>query len=102
MDYVALLRFRASVPAAERDGALMRRAGWKYPEGFRPIAEYWPVALAVQVVVIFSVDSFDTLMELELEWGDVFDIDIYPACSAEEGLRIGPDVFGRLARMQPS
>ena len=64
MDYVALLRFRASVPAAERDGALMRRAGWKYPEGFRPIAEYWPVASAVQVVVIFSVDSFDTLMEL--------------------------------------
>ena len=102
MDYVALLRFRTSVAAAERDGALMRRAGWKYPEGFRLIAEYWPVASAVQVVVIFSVDRFDTLMELELEWSDVFDIDIYPACSAEEGLRIGPDVFGRLARMQPS
>jgi hypothetical protein len=102
MDYVALLRFRASVPAAERDGALMRRAAWKYPEGFRPIAEYWPVASAVQVVVIFSVDSFDTLLELELEWSDVFDIDVYPACSADEGLRIGPDVFGRLARTQPS
>jgi hypothetical protein len=101
MDFVALLRFRASVPAAERDGALMRRAAWKYPDGARVIAEYWPTASAVTVVTIFSADSFDSLMELELEWGDVFDIDIYPAVSADEGLRIGPEVFGRLARMQP-
>jgi len=100
MDYVALLRFRASVPAAERDGALMRRAAWKYPEGVRVIAEYWPTAAAVQVVTIFSADSFDSLMELELEWSDVFDIDIHPAVSADEGLRIGPEVFGRLSRLQ--
>jgi len=100
MDYVALLRFRASVPAAERDGALMRRAAWKYPDGVRVIAEYWPTAAAVQVVTIFSADSFDSLMELELEWSDVFDIDIHPAVSADEGLRIGPEVFGRLSRMQ--
>jgi hypothetical protein len=102
VDYVALLRFRASVPAAERDGALARRAGWKYPDGIRVIAEYWPIASAVTVVTIFSTDSADTLMELELEWGDVFDIDVHPALSAEDGLRIGPEVFGRLARVQPS
>ena len=52
------------------------------------------------MIAIFSADSFDTLMQVELEWGDVFNVDICPACSAEEGLRIGPDVFGRLARMQ--
>ncbi len=44
MDYVALLTFRSSVTAAERDGALIRRAGWKYPDGIRVIAEYWPAA----------------------------------------------------------
>ncbi len=102
MDYVALLRFRTSVPAAERDGALMRRAAWKYPDGIRVIAEYWPISSSATVVTIFSTDSPDALMELELEWGDVFDIDVYPAVSAEDGLRIGPDVFGRLARMQQS
>ena len=101
MDYVAFLRFRASVPPAERDGALMRRAAWKYPDDVRVIAEYWPTAAAVTVVTIFSADSFDSLMELELEWGDVFDIDIHPAVSADEGLRIGPEVFGRLSRVQP-
>jgi hypothetical protein len=101
VDYVALLRFRSSVPAAERDGALMRRAAWKYPDGIRVIAEYWPIASAVTVVSIFSADSPDQLLELDLEWGDVFDIDVHPAVSADEGLRIGPDVFGRLARTQP-
>ena len=78
----------------------MRRAGWQYPEGIRPIAEYWPAASAVQVVTIFSAESFDKVMELIFEWNDVFDIDVHPAVSAEEGLRIGPEVFGRLPRMQ--
>ena len=100
MDYVALLSFRSSVSGAERDGALMRRTAWQYPEGIRLIAEYWPTASAVQVVSIFSADSFDNVMELVFEWNDVFDIDIHPAVSAEEGLRIGPEVFGRLPRMQ--
>ena len=101
MDYVALLTFRSSTTAAERDAALIRRAGWKYPDGIRPIAEYWPTASAVQVVTIFSADSFGPVMEVELEWSDVFDIDIHPAVSADEGLQVGAEVMGRLSRMQP-
>jgi hypothetical protein len=102
VDYVALLSFRSSLSAAERDGALMRRTAWQYPEGIRPIAEYWPAAAAYQVVTIFSADSFDKVMEVLFEWNDVFDIDIHPAVSADEGLKIGPEVFGRLPRMQQS
>lgn len=45
------------------------------PEGIRLIAEYWPAASAVQVVTIFSAESFDKVMELIFEWNDVFDID---------------------------
>jgi hypothetical protein len=101
MDYVALLRFRPNVSAAERDQALMRRAAWNYPEGLRLIAEYWPLSEEVQVVSIFSAESFAPVMELDFEWNDVFDISVSPAISAEEGLRIGPEVFGRLPRMQP-
>lgn len=100
MDYVALLKFRSSVPAAERDGALMRRAAWQYPKGIRVIAEYWPISSAVQVISIFSVDTFEQVMELELEWSDVFDIDVHPAVSVDEGLRIGAEVIERLPRMQ--
>ena len=100
VDFVALLSFRPSVPAAERDGALMRRATWNYPPGVNVIAEYWPSSASIQVVSIFSSDSSEALLELELEWSDVFDIAIYPAVSAEDGLRMGPGVFGRLSRMQ--
>jgi hypothetical protein len=101
VDYVALLKFRSSVPIAERDAALMRRASWQYPKGIRVIAEYWPVSSEVTVVSIFAADSFEQLMELELEWSDVFDIDIHPAVAADDGLQIGADVVGRLARLQP-
>lgn len=100
MDYVALLKFRSSVPAAERDGALMRRASWQYPKGVRVIAEYWPLSSAVPVVSILSADSIEKILEFFFEWNDVFDIDVHPAVSAEEGLRIGPEVFARLPRMQ--
>jgi hypothetical protein len=100
VDYVALLSFRPSVPAAERDAALMRRAAWTYPKGVRVIAEYWPMSSSVQVVTIFSTDDFAPVMETVLQWSDVFDIDVSPAISAEEGLQVGAEVIGRLPRLQ--
>lgn len=100
MDYVGLLKFRPSVPSADRDAALMRRAAWKYPEGISVIAEYWPAGADVQVVTIFSADDYASIMEVVFEWNDVFDIQVFPAISAEDGLKVGPDVFGRLPRMK--
>ncbi len=100
MDYVARLTFRSSVSGAERDAALMRRASWEYPAGIEVIAEYWPLAADLQVVSIFSSDDIGAVWELVAEWNDVFDIDVCPAVSADDGLRIGPDVFGRLSRLQ--
>jgi len=100
MDYVAFLSFKSSLSAAERDGALVRRVGWQYPKGVRHIAEYWPASGSIQVVTIFSADDYPSVMEVVFEWNDVFDIDVFPAISAEEGLKVGPEVFGRLPRMQ--
>jgi hypothetical protein len=101
MDYVALLKFRSSAGAAERDAALARRAGWSYPEGLRLIAEYWPMGASVQVVSIFSADDHARVLELVFEWNDVFDVEVYPAVSAENGLKVGPEIFGRLNRLRP-
>lgn len=53
----------------------------------------------VQVVSIFSTDDIAAVMELNFEWNDAFDIDVSPAVSAEDGLRIGPEVFSRLKRL---
>jgi hypothetical protein len=99
VDYVSFLKFRPSLSAAERDGALMRRASWQYPAGMRVIAEYWPSSADVQVVSIFSVEEYGPVMELLLEWGDVFEIAVYPAVSAEDGLKIGPEAAGKIQRM---
>ena len=83
MDFVVLLKFRSSVSAAEADAGVGRRAAWKYPEGVQVIAEYWPLSSAVQVVSILSADSVEKIMEIVFEWNDVFDIDVYPACSSK-------------------
>ena len=100
MEYVALLKFRQSLPAAERDAALMRRASWQYPDGVKVTTEYWPLSAVYQVVTVFAADSIAPIMEMVFEWNDVFEFSIFPAVSAEEGLRLGPEVLGRLPRMQ--
>jgi hypothetical protein len=100
MDFVALMRFRPSVPAAERDAASARRAGWQYPDGVKVLAEYWPMSGEYQVVSIVSAETIEPVMEIVFEWHDVFDIVVNPAISADEGLRVGPELFGRLPRMQ--
>ena len=102
MDYVALLTFRDSTSGAERDSALMRRAAWQYPAGLDVTAEWWPMTAAPHVVVLFSTDDPAAIMELEFEWNDVFDVKIAPALRADQGLELGPEVFGRLNRMQPA
>ena len=99
MDYVAFLKFRPSISAAERDAALVRRASWQYPAGLQVIAEFWPSAADIQVVSIFSANEYGPVMELLLEWGDVFEIAVHPAVSAEDGLKIGADVAGKVPRM---
>ena len=101
MEYVAFLSFRSSVSPADRDAALMRRAAWQYPAGMTPISEYWPISSSVQVVSTFSADSYAPVMELLLQWNDVFDIDVHPAISAEAGLAAGAEIMPRLPRLQP-
>jgi hypothetical protein len=102
MDYVAILAPRTNVSAADRDAALARRASWQYPAGITLIAEYWPLSAQVTVVSIFSTDDFGAVMELSLEWNDVFEINIYPATAWDQGLALGGEIFPRLHRLQPS
>jgi hypothetical protein len=95
MEYVMLLGWKQGLTRDQRDGALMQRAGWNYPGGVKVIAEYWPAAEDPAVVSIFQTEDFSALMEIEFTWGDIFDITVIPAISAEEGLKLGPDAMGR-------
>ncbi len=95
MDYVMLLKWKQGITQEQADAALIRRAGWQYPSGVTLINEYWLATGDPTVVSIFSAADFAALMELQMTWGDVFDISIFPAISFEEGLEIGPTVMGR-------
>lgn len=95
MLYVMTNSWQPGLSREERDEALMRRAGWDYPGGVQVIGEWWPASNDVAVVAVFEADSFEPIMEIGFTWGDKFLIDVKPAVSAEEGLRIGPGVLER-------
>jgi hypothetical protein len=89
------LKWQAGLTREQRDGALMRRADWKYPDGLTLHGEYWLSSEHQAVVSIFETDDPAALLEIGFTWGDVFEIEVRPAVSAEEGLRIGPEAMGR-------
>jgi hypothetical protein len=95
MLYVMTLKWQQGLSREQRDGALMRRAGWNYPDGVKVHGEYWPSSESLAVVSVFETDESAALMELGFTWGDVFQIEITPAVTAEDGLRIGPEVMAR-------
>lgn len=49
------------------------------------------------VVTVFEASDYESLMEIGFAWGDVFDIVTAPATTAEEGLRLGPQILQRRA-----
>jgi len=47
------------------------------------------------VVSVFETDDPGSLLEIGLTWGDVFQLEVSPAVSAEDGLRLGPEAMAR-------
>ena len=50
MQYVILLDWRTEATGDERDGALMRRAAWSYPDGLKVISESWTASSSPEVM----------------------------------------------------
>ena len=95
MLFVMTLKWQPSLTRDQRDSALMRRAQWQYPDGVKPHGEYWPSSESVAVVSIFETDDHGALMEIGLTWGDMFQLGVSPAVTAEDGLRLGAAAMGR-------
>ena len=95
MLFVMVLKWQPGLSREQRDGALMRRAQWQYPQGVKLRGEYWPASDSVAVVSIFETDDQAALLEIGVTWGDVFQIEVSPALTAEDGLKLGPEVLAR-------
>jgi hypothetical protein len=76
--------------AAER---VARRANWKAP--WSNATEYWLHTNAPNepaVIAIIETDDAAPIMKAMLEWEDVFNITIFPAITAEQGLRLASEM----------
>ncbi|HXF60210.1 MAG TPA: DUF3303 family protein [Caldilineaceae bacterium] len=77
--------------ATERGGngqeRRVRRASWHYPEGMHVVAEYWLQTPDPKVVMVIEADSMAPIMAAIQDWEDLFEIRVFPAVTAEEGLK---------------
>ncbi|WP_431679278.1 DUF3303 domain-containing protein [Kitasatospora sp. KL5] len=89
MLYVMTLSWQPGLTPEQRDGALARRAQWQYPDGLTVLGEYWTAAENPALVAVFEAENFSPFMDIGLTWGDVFQINTYPAVTAEEGMKLG-------------
>jgi hypothetical protein len=85
MMFVALLKGRPGT-MQERTA---RRAEWEVPDvGAELIAEYWLQTPDPAVVSVFKADHIGQMWAAFGEWDDYFDVSIYPAIEAQEGLEL--------------
>jgi hypothetical protein len=85
MLFVALLKARPGTQQAR----IARRLEWQPPDvGAEAVGEYWLQTLDPAVVAAFTADHISQIWALFAGWDDFFDISVYPAVTAEEGLEL--------------
>jgi len=65
-----------------------RRLHWQYPEDVKPVAEYWLQMDEPSVFAVVEADSYAALMALRTDWDDLFDVEVSPVITGEEGLEM--------------
>jgi hypothetical protein len=83
MLFVALLTTKPG--STFREGGA-RRLRWSYPEGANVVGEYWLETDSPRVVSIMEADGMEPFGQLRMEWGDLFEIEVFPAVTAEQGM----------------
>ncbi len=96
MLYVSFMSWKSGLTQEQQQAALARRADYQFPAGYRRVTEYWPAG-PTAVVGVFEADSYAPIMQIVMDWQDVFDFAIYPATTAEEGLKIGAQILQQAA-----
>jgi hypothetical protein len=83
--FVALLGSRAGGTFQE---GVSRRLQWEYPEGVRVLGEYWLETEAPRVIAVMEAESMDAFGQIRMDWGDMFEIDVFPAMTGEQGMEM--------------
>ena len=52
------------------------------------MAEYWLEAESPRVVAVIEAQSMDAFGQIRMDWGDMFEIEVFPAVTVEQGLEM--------------
>jgi hypothetical protein len=85
MLFVTLLSTR---PGNTFQEGVARRLQWEYPEGAEVLAEYWLETEAPRVIAVVEAESMEPFGQIRMDWGDMFEIEVFPAVTAEQGLEM--------------
>lgn len=64
-----------------------RRLEWENPEGVKVLSEYWLPTNSPRVVIVTEADDMTKVMDTHMAWDAYFDMQTFPAITAEEGMR---------------
>ncbi len=82
MLFVGLMKMREG----KMQSAMAQRMQWEYPEGVKLLGEYWLSTNDPSVINIYEVDRYELIMEMRATWDDAFEIKVFSATTAEEGM----------------
>ena len=85
MLFVVLLSTR---PGNTFQEGLARRLQWEYPESANVLGEYWLETEAPGVIAVMETESMEPFWQIRRDWGDMFEIEVFPAVTAEQGLQM--------------
>ncbi|HSL00701.1 MAG TPA: DUF3303 family protein [Rubrobacteraceae bacterium] len=85
MLFVALLSTR---PGSTFQEGGARRLEWDYPEGMNVVSEHWLETDSPRVVAVVEAESMAPFGQIRLQWGDLFEIEVFPAVTAEQGMEM--------------
>jgi hypothetical protein len=86
MKFVALFSLKQSVDQIKLAEIMGRRADYEFPTGVRLIGEYWSGNTDPAVIAIYEAEDSAALMINSVVWIDIFDVQIFPVNTWEEGL----------------
>jgi hypothetical protein len=52
------------------------------------LAEYWLETEAPRVVAVIEAESMEAFGQIRMDWGDMFEIEVFPAVTAEQGMEM--------------
>lgn len=102
MTMIGLFYWKPGISHEKVMECLGRRFDYKEPEGANMLFEYWPSGVGDKspaVVAGYEMTDLGPMLEIELYWGEYFDIMMLPAISADDGIKMGADILQHIAAM---